>query len=276
MNSMSDKDASGDADPSGAPDPSPDREGGVNLPSRAREEAVNVTQSSRARPLPDSRGSDPGRGSEHGTGSEGGSGSEHAMHSDALAYLITFTTYGTWLHGDERASVDRRHNIPGTPYVDPDPRRLRYETTMRKHPPVMLGPDRRAVVHEAIAAVCERRDWTLHALNVRSNHVHVVVSAPQPPERVMNDFKSWATRGLVTAGLVRRGTAVWTRHGSTRYLWKPCDLVDACEYVCEHQGGDLDCRGGPLPYGRGSVFRSLPHPDVHRNCVSHMRAALAL
>jgi REP element-mobilizing transposase RayT len=222
MNSMSDKDASGDADPSRA------RKEVDAHPSRARKEAANVTQSSRPRPLP------------HCRGSERGNGSEHAMHSDALAYLITFTTYGTWLHGDERFSVDRRHNISGTPYVDPDPRRLRYVTTMLKHPPVMLGPDRRAVVQEAIAVVCERRDWTLHALNVRSNHVHVVVSAPQPPERVMNDFKSWATRGLVTAGLVRRGTAVWTRHGSTRYLWKSCDLVGACEYVSEHQGEDLD------------------------------------
>jgi len=24
-----------------------------------------------------------------------------------LAYLITFRSYGTWLHGDERGSVDR-------------------------------------------------------------------------------------------------------------------------------------------------------------------------
>ncbi len=27
-----------------------------------------------------------------------------------LAYLITFRTYGTWLHGDERGSIDRYHN----------------------------------------------------------------------------------------------------------------------------------------------------------------------
>jgi hypothetical protein len=27
-----------------------------------------------------------------------------------LAYLITFRCYGTWLHGDERGSVDRFRN----------------------------------------------------------------------------------------------------------------------------------------------------------------------
>lgn len=31
-----------------------------------------------------------------------------------LAYLITFRTYGTWLHGDERGSVDKNHNKFGT------------------------------------------------------------------------------------------------------------------------------------------------------------------
>ena len=27
-----------------------------------------------------------------------------------LAYFISFRTYGTWLHGDERGSIDRFHN----------------------------------------------------------------------------------------------------------------------------------------------------------------------
>jgi hypothetical protein len=33
-----------------------------------------------------------------------------------LAYLITFRCYGTWLHGEQRGSTDRRHyNRYGTP-----------------------------------------------------------------------------------------------------------------------------------------------------------------
>ena len=40
----------------------------------------------------------------------------------ALAYFITFSTYGTWLHGTakEEGSVDRRHNVYGTPFVSAD------------------------------------------------------------------------------------------------------------------------------------------------------------
>ena len=34
-----------------------------------------------------------------------------------LAYLITFRCYGTWLHGDERGSMDRTHNVFGAPKI---------------------------------------------------------------------------------------------------------------------------------------------------------------
>ena len=37
-----------------------------------------------------------------------------------LAYLITFRSYGTWLHGDERSSIDRFHNRYKSPYIDPN------------------------------------------------------------------------------------------------------------------------------------------------------------
>ncbi|HEX9659180.1 MAG TPA: hypothetical protein VGA18_02730, partial [Rhodothermales bacterium] len=55
----------------------------------------------------------------------GGDGGPHVSgHPTApLAYLITFTTYGTWLHGDERGSVDPGHSIPGTPPLERDAHR---------------------------------------------------------------------------------------------------------------------------------------------------------
>lgn len=160
--------------------------------------------------------------------------------SEPLAYFITFPTYGTWLHGDARGSVDREHNIPGTPLLDPDLRRKRREIVRLKHAPVILNIERRMLVHRTIVQVAEHRNWTIHAINVRTNHVHVVVSAPVPPERVMNDLKSWSTRAMVKAGLLAPGTKAWVRHGSTRYLWKAEELKATCQYVCEAQGTDLD------------------------------------
>ena len=37
-------------------------------------------------------------------------------HPIPLAYFITFTCYGTWLHGNKETAVDRDHNIPQTPF----------------------------------------------------------------------------------------------------------------------------------------------------------------
>jgi len=176
-----------------------------------------------------------------------------AATGTALAYFITFTCYGTWLHGDQRGSVDRDHNIVGTPFLSPDQRREREQFARLKHKPINLNSAQRAVVERTISEVCEHRGWLLHALNVRTNHVHVVVSASTTPERVMNDFKSYATRRMVEAGLFPAKTKAWTRHGSTRYLWDEAALERACTYVLEGQGllseGQAQARG-PLPDGQ--------------------------
>lgn len=67
-----------------------------------------------------------------------------------LAYFITFRAYGTWLHGDERGSVDRFHNTFGSPRLRPNPLRRNYECRMLKRPPVYLSKNRRAELSAAI------------------------------------------------------------------------------------------------------------------------------
>ena len=142
----------------------------------------------------------------------------NTMSTDPLAYLITFRTYGAWLHGDARGWVDRNHNIPGTPVLDADPARETSARARLKYPPVRLKAAWRTVVQTTIVELAEQRDWMLHALEVRGNHVHLVIAAPETPERVMNAVTAWCTRRMVEAGLLRRGTKPWSRHGSKQYL----------------------------------------------------------
>src|SRR5205085_7730420 len=87
-----------------------------------------------------------------------------------LAYLITFRCYGTWLHGDERGSVDRDHNRYGTPLIPPNERWRQHNEQSLKHPPVELDSARRAAVEAAIRETCEKRGWLLLAINIRTNH----------------------------------------------------------------------------------------------------------
>lgn len=148
-----------------------------------------------------------------------------------LAYLITFRTYGTWLPGDERGTVDDEHNRRGTPRLPADPLRESRARREATHEVLVLTPAMRVCVSEAIRRVCEFRTWRLFAINARTNHVHAVVRAGQTPERVLNDFKSWATRGLCEAGLHARGVPAWSRHGSTRWINTDVSLSSAIDYV---------------------------------------------
>jgi REP element-mobilizing transposase RayT len=164
--------------------------------------------------------------------------------SPPLAYFITFHTYGTWLPGDPRGSVDAHHRIVRTPYVGLGEGRRDASARRLAHPPVELRPEERTLVLRTMQEVCRHRGWVLRAANIRVNHVHVVVRAEHSPERVMNDLKAWATRRVVEAGLRPRGTRMWVRHGSTRHLWRPEAVKAACVYVVERQG-----RGGPWVTG---------------------------
>ena len=167
----------------------------------------------------------------------------------ALAYLITFRCYGTWLHGDTRGSVDR-HGAAGygDPVVAPSALRQRWEQSRLRGEPFGLGPDAQPVVQDALEDVCERRGWVLLAVNVRTNHVHAVVAAEVAPEVVLNSLKAWATRRLREAGLLAADAQAWSRHGSTVHLWSDKQVAAAQDYVLHGQGGPL---GRPPGDGRG-------------------------
>ena len=94
-----------------------------------------------------------------------------------LAYFFSFHTYGTWLHGDDRGSVDRVRNRYGSPRLPVNTRWHDYNRKALKGRPFILGPKERRVVKEAIRETCQFRKWCLLASNLRTNHVHVVVTA---------------------------------------------------------------------------------------------------
>src|SRR5262245_38111512 len=110
----------------------------------------------------------------------------------ALAYFSTWTTYGAWLPGDIRGWYQR-----GCGLRKPDAL-IRFEAALRMvESPVKLNHVQRELVHQAIVSHCGLRAWTLHAVNCRSNHVHVVVTAPgRPVDLPREQFKAWCTRRL--------------------------------------------------------------------------------
>ncbi len=137
-----------------------------------------------------------------------------------LAYLITFRCYGTWLHGDERGAIDRFHNQYQSPYIEPNQKWRRYNTQHLKSEPISLNPAQRESSEKGVRETCERRNWLLRAINVRTNHVHAVVClGVTKPEHALNAFKANATRQMRADGCWEREHSPWADKGSKRYLW---------------------------------------------------------
>lgn len=150
--------------------------------------------------------------------------------SRPLAYLITWTTYGSWLPGDSRGWVERRE--PGIQDADVSRRQEAKELLLSAS--VILDAGQRRLVEETITGVCAYRGWLLHAVNARSNHVHLVVTTELEPEKVMGQFKAWCSRRLNEQAAVN-DRKWWTRHGSTKWINDDSYLQNAIRYVRERQ-----------------------------------------
>ena len=154
--------------------------------------------------------------------------------------MITFRCYGTWLHGDERGSIDRFHNQYKSSYIAPNSRWQNFNTAKLKSDAVILNAEQRESVEHTIREVCEFRKWFLRAVNVRTNHIHVVVSiGDTKPENALNAFKAYATRKMREAHLWQLKNSPWSDKGSERNLWNERSIELAIDYVVNGQGGKL-------------------------------------
>jgi REP element-mobilizing transposase RayT len=157
-------------------------------------------------------------------------------------WLLTWTTYGTWLPGDARGFVsdvrdgpgpEVRHNVPGTPYdADDEQVRTRAQGCMVGKP-VWLTAEQARIVADQFQATARFRGWHLVAVAVMANHVHLVVGVAGDPDpaKLIHDFKSYATRALKAAGHVPAGGRWWTESGSRRKLPDERAVQAASEYV---------------------------------------------
>jgi len=152
-----------------------------------------------------------------------------------MVYLLTIACYGSHLPGQD-GIVDKHHNIPGTPVLEPNPDLLLAVQSSMRQSPFTLGAEERRIVRDSIAEVCRHKGWGLLATHVRTNHLHVVVRANIRPETILNFLKSYSGRALNTAFPKQQGRIRWARHGSTRYLSTPEAIEAAVKYVLAKQG----------------------------------------
>ena len=149
---------------------------------------------------------------------------------EPLAYFLTWTTYGTWLPGDERG-WNRKGEHDSLPW---NMAKQESAAADLKESPFVLSTTDRNLVETTIRKHCEIRDWELRAVSVRSNHVHIVVTASATkPETAVAQFKAWCTRNLKSSHPDRE--RFWTEGASTRWINDDTSLASAIEYTLEAQ-----------------------------------------
>ena len=135
-----------------------------------------------------------------------------------LAYHLTWTTYGTWLPGDRRGWV--KSGVAGI--QSPDRKRVDAASALMVEAAVTLSRHQRHIVERTIREHCDLRKWQLHAVNARSNHVHVVVTADRDSHEVMNQLKAWCSRrlsddaGFTTPVALKAGRRHWFSEGGNK------------------------------------------------------------
>ena len=111
----------------------------------------------------------------------------------------------------------------------------------------LLDSEQRQLVERTIAEHCRIRGWELHAVNCRTNHLHIVVTADRPPKQVRLQLKAWCTRKLKELEAKRLGCKSaediaarvranwWVERGSDRFINDETSLEATILYVRDGQ-----------------------------------------
>ena len=143
---------------------------------------------------------------------------------DAIAVMLTMTTYGTWLRGDRRGWVEHGVEFP------PDPELEQANRARMKHAPFRF-PEYvlRNVGGWMIASLRSRLEQRILALTVQSWHVHLMLIASNvPPPQIAKCAKDAVRWGL------RAGRPLWTCGYDKRYCFSEVDVLARIRYVERH------------------------------------------
>jgi len=163
-------------------------------------------------------------------------------------WLLTSTTYGTWLPGDSRGSVSRVRDVPGrrvlqnrygTPYAPAMPGLWQSSYSLMRQAPVVFDVQQAHLVLQQILETAVYRGWEVLAVAVLPNHVHIVVRLGDdvPPCSALRDFKCNISK-LLNRVYSCPGKRWWTSSGSTRLLATEAAVRNAVNYVL-HQPNPL-------------------------------------
>lgn len=143
-----------------------------------------------------------------------------------LGYMITWTTYGTWLQGDERGYVKNGRIYPANKSL------MQTNKQLQSQEAVKLSKVQRQVVREAIIKEAGLQGQCIYALTVQPNYVHIVAEyIPQPISRIVAYYKKAGRFALKAVG---HNGKLWTRGYDKRFCFDQVAMEKKIKYVQGH------------------------------------------
>jgi hypothetical protein len=167
-----------------------------------------------------------------------------AMNDYLRYWFLTSTTYGTWLPGDARSFVSsfpqedgefEIHNQFDTPY-DRDAPEWHAECEHRlKCDPIYFSKAQAEAVIEQFLETTRIRGWTLYIASVMASHFHALVASPAKTasQRLLGDYKAYASRKLNGRWGIPASDTWWTTSGSRRPLYNAVAFERIYDYILE-------------------------------------------
>lgn len=144
-----------------------------------------------------------------------------------IGYMLTWTTYGSWLQGDKRGFVRDGEILQG------DERILELCKKLQKCPTVKLTRQEQALVEAAILNEAKRINQKIEELAICTNHIHLAARpSDKSIERIVSMYKSAATRALRCYGRTER---IWTKGFDKRFCFTQDDLARKIAYIRNHK-----------------------------------------
>jgi REP element-mobilizing transposase RayT len=143
-----------------------------------------------------------------------------------IAYMLTWTTYGSWLQGDERGYVKDGVILYGNKALNTANKAL------MQYPEVSLTLVQRQTIENALRKEAELLGQEIYAIAVGKNHIHLAVSSNGMDAGVaVSHYKNAARLKIKDDGFIRR---LWTRGFSKRYCFDEHQLQTVIAYVNNH------------------------------------------
>ena len=144
-----------------------------------------------------------------------------------IGYMVTWTTYGTWLQGSKGGYVKDGQVHSARPGLK------KANIKRQKDRKFILTRENGEVVRKAILDEAKKLGQKIYAMTVATTHVHMVVDViDEPIETAVARYKRAGTKSMRAKGITGK---VWTKGYDKRFCFDVKSLKNRIDYVERHE-----------------------------------------